>query len=84
MTLGEFLERGRYSQLLPRSLPAAADRRRLVVRAGQIREFPARYLVRFFANHGMLTVKHAPAWKTVTGGSRRVRAGGGRRARATP
>jgi predicted NAD/FAD-binding protein len=35
-----------------------------------MREFPARYLIRFFANHGMLTVKHAPAWKTVTGGSR--------------
>ena len=37
---------------------------------GQIRDFPARYLIRFFANHGMLTVKHAPAWKTVSGGSR--------------
>ena len=38
------------------------------------RDFPARYLFRFFANHGMLTVKSSPAWKTVTGGSRRVRA----------
>jgi len=33
-------------------------------------EFPARYLIRFFANHGMLTVRHAPRWRTVTGGSR--------------
>ena len=36
---------------------------------GQIRSFPARYLIRFFANHGMLTVKRAPTWKTVVGGS---------------
>ena len=69
MTLGEFLERGRYSQyfhdhfLLPLTgaVWSCGPRR--------IREFPARYLVRFFANHGMLTIKHAPAWKTVTGGS---------------
>jgi uncharacterized protein len=33
-------------------------------------DFPARYLIRFFANHGMLTVKHSPRWKTVCGGSR--------------
>ncbi len=35
-----------------------------------MRDFPARYLIRFFANHGMLTVKHSPQWRTVTGGSR--------------
>jgi uncharacterized protein len=35
-----------------------------------IRDFPARYLIRFFANHGMLTVKNSPQWRTVTGGSR--------------
>jgi uncharacterized protein len=35
-----------------------------------MRDFPARYLIRFFANHGMLTVKHSPRWKTVCGGSR--------------
>jgi uncharacterized protein len=35
-----------------------------------IRDFPARYLIRFFANHGMLTVTSSPQWRTVTGGSR--------------
>jgi predicted NAD/FAD-binding protein len=35
-----------------------------------IREFPARYLIRFFANHGMLTVTNSPQWRTVAGGSR--------------
>jgi uncharacterized protein len=34
------------------------------------RAYPARYLIRFFANHGMLTVTNSPQWKTVVGGSR--------------
>ncbi len=33
--------------------------------------FPARYLVRFFHNHGMLSVNARPAWRTVRGGSAR-------------
>ncbi|MDJ0342941.1 FAD-dependent oxidoreductase [Streptomyces sp. H10-C2] len=32
--------------------------------------YPARYLFRFLDNHGMLSVTGAPAWRTVTGGSR--------------
>jgi predicted NAD/FAD-binding protein len=36
-----------------------------------LREFPARYFVRFFHNHGMLTVDDRPQWLTVRGGSAR-------------
>ena len=36
----------------------------------QLWTFPARFLVRFFANHGMLGLTGRPAWRTVTGGSR--------------
>jgi predicted NAD/FAD-binding protein len=36
-----------------------------------VREFPARYFVRFFHNHGMLTVDDRPQWLTVRGGSAR-------------
>jgi predicted NAD/FAD-binding protein len=32
--------------------------------------FPARFLVEFFANHGMLGFARRPQWKTVVGGSR--------------
>ncbi len=32
--------------------------------------FPARYFVRFFHNHGMLSVNDRPTWRTVSGGSR--------------
>jgi predicted NAD/FAD-binding protein len=36
----------------------------------QLWEFPARFLVRFFDNHGMLGLRGRPTWQTVVGGSR--------------
>ena len=33
--------------------------------------FPARYLFEFLRNHGLLSVKGSPAWRTVSGGSQR-------------
>lgn len=36
----------------------------------KILDFPARSLVRFFANHGFLQVEDRPPWLTVEGGSR--------------
>jgi predicted NAD/FAD-binding protein len=38
-------------------------------RAAMLR-FPARFLVRFMHNHGMLSVNARPQWRVVTGGSR--------------
>ncbi len=37
----------------------------------QMRQFPAAALVRFFANHGLLSVRGHHQWWTVSGGSRR-------------
>lgn len=34
-------------------------------------EFPARYLVQFFKNHGMLSVDQRPTWRVISGGSQR-------------
>jgi uncharacterized protein len=39
--------------------------------AAQMMSFPARFLVRFFHNHGMLTVNNRPQWRTIVGGSAR-------------
>ncbi|RJQ81092.1 NAD(P)/FAD-dependent oxidoreductase [Amycolatopsis panacis] len=33
-------------------------------------KYPARYLFEFLRNHGMLSVKGSPTWRTVVGGSR--------------
>ena len=35
-----------------------------------VRDFPLRFLVQFFQNHGFLQVDDRPQWLTVTGGSR--------------
>ena len=39
--------------------------------AAKMMDFPARFLVRFFHHHGMLTVNNRPQWRTITGGSAR-------------
>ena len=36
----------------------------------QFRQFPARYLVEFFNNHGFLNVRHQPQWLVIKGGSK--------------
>jgi uncharacterized protein len=38
--------------------------------AGAALDYPARYLFRFLAHHGMLSVTGSPQWRTVVGGSR--------------
>jgi len=35
-----------------------------------IEKFPAKTFIRFFENHGLLTIKSHPQWYTVTGGSK--------------
>ncbi len=37
----------------------------------QLWSFPARFLVQFFAHHGMLGFRDRPRWRTIAGGSRR-------------
>ena len=37
----------------------------------QMWSFPARFLVQFFENHGMLALSHRPQWRTIAGGSHR-------------
>jgi predicted NAD/FAD-binding protein len=71
LPLGLFLEEGRYGRAFVENylLPMAGaiwstDPRRML-------DFPARFLVRFLANHGMLSVNDRPVWRTVTGGSAR-------------
>ena len=37
----------------------------------QMWTFPARFLVEFFDNHGMLSFRGRPRWRTISGGSAR-------------
>ncbi len=69
-TLGEYLRRGGYSKafidwhMVPMACAVWSGK------PGEILDFPARTLVRFFANHGFLQVDDRPPWLTVCGGSR--------------
>ena len=69
VTLGEFLEAGRYQQIfIERYLyPMAAAVWSMP--AAQMAGFPALTLLRFFDNHGMLGISTHPQWKTLKGGS---------------
>lgn len=70
LTLGEFLEHGRYSRefvdqhLLPMGAAIWS------ARPEDMRAFPVRFLVQFFHNHGFLQVDGRPQWLVVRGGSR--------------
>ena len=68
-TLGEFLDRHGFSELLRRPLHDAAGRRGVVVPPGEALRYPARYLFVFLEHHGMLSVFGSPTWRTVVGGS---------------
>lgn len=70
-SLGDWLEERRYSRafvdrlIVPQAAAVwSADPR-------QMWTFPARFLVEFFANHGMLGFRHRPRWRTIQGGSHR-------------
>lgn len=69
-TLGEYLEANGYSQvfqdhyIIPMGAAIWSSGR-----AGML-AFPARYFMRFFHNHGMLSVDERPVWRVIQGGSR--------------
>jgi predicted NAD/FAD-binding protein len=70
LTLDGFLRQGDYSRYFADHFMLPLTGAVWSSSPSTIRDFPARYLIRFFANHGMLTVTDSPQWRTVTGGSR--------------
>ncbi len=70
ITVGDFLDRHRLGNdfrdryLVP-MVAAIWSARPLTVR-----EFPAKFLLGFMRNHGLLQIRDRPEWKTVPGGSR--------------
>ncbi|MEZ5353678.1 MAG: FAD-dependent oxidoreductase [Bryobacteraceae bacterium] len=39
--------------------------------AGSFRDFPMRFVIDFFANHGMMQIRNRPDWRVIDGGSHR-------------
>ena len=68
-TLGEYLNRNRYSHYF---------RKNYIVPMGSaiwsapelvLEQFPIRFFLQFFNNHGMLSVDDRPTWRVISGGS---------------
>jgi predicted NAD/FAD-binding protein len=70
ITLGDYLQRGNYSQifidyyLVPMAAAVWSADLKLMFK------FPARYLIQFFHNHGLLSVNDRPDWYVIKGGSK--------------
>jgi uncharacterized protein len=70
LTLGDYLNEGGYSRefrdwyLIPMGAAIWSSGTRGMV------DFPVEFFVRFFRNHGLLSVSDQPQWRTIVGGSR--------------
>ncbi|BCM25144.1 NAD(P)/FAD-dependent oxidoreductase [Methyloradius palustris] len=69
--LGDYLKQGGYSQQFIDYYIIPMGSAIWSTDAKQMLEFPARFFVRFFHHHGMLSVSNRPEWRTIAGGSAR-------------
>jgi uncharacterized protein len=69
-SLGHWVDSGGYSRAFVERLIVPQASAVWSADPRQMWTFPARFLVEFFANHGMLGFAKRPQWKTVVGGSR--------------
>jgi predicted NAD/FAD-binding protein len=71
LSLGEFLSSGNYSSefidhyIIPMGAAIWSSKPQ------GLREMPAAFFVRFFRNHGLLSVNNRPTWRVIKGGSAR-------------
>jgi predicted NAD/FAD-binding protein len=70
-TLADFLAANRYSRELVESYVVPMTAAIWSAPPGGVGAMPARFLLRFFANHGMLSIDDRPQWRTIRGGSAR-------------
>jgi predicted NAD/FAD-binding protein len=68
-TLGDFLESRRFGELFTHRYLFPMASAIWSASLDVIRSFPALTLIRFFDNHGLLSLTAQPRWKVVTGGS---------------
>jgi uncharacterized protein len=69
--LGEYLMQNNYKSLFINNYIIPMGAAIWSTDAAHMLDFPARFLVRFFHHHGMLSVNNRPQWRTITGGSAR-------------
>lgn len=69
-TLGQYLTEKGYSRYFTENYIFAMGAAIWSASYAQMETFPIRFFVRFFKNHGMLSVDDRPKWRVIQGGSR--------------
>lgn len=69
VTIGRFLEHGRYSEDMRRLYLVPMTAAIWSTSPERILDFPARTLITFLNNHGLLSVNNHPQWRVIRGGS---------------
>jgi len=69
ITLGDYLAQGNYCAQFIHQYIVPMGSAIWSTDAAQMMQFPARFFVRFFHHHGMLTVNNRPQWRVIKGGS---------------
>lgn len=69
LTLGEYLQQGAYSRRFSEHYLIPMGAAIWSASLKQMQAMPALFFVRFFFNHGLLTVSDQPQWRVIAGGS---------------
>ncbi len=69
-TLGEYLRINGYSETFCQKYLLAMTSAIWSADFDDARDFPIEFFIRFFRNHGLLSLKNRPEWRVVEGGSR--------------
>lgn len=70
MTLAEFLAYGRYSRVFIQHYLIPMGAAIWSAEPEMMEQMPANFFIRFFDNHGLLSIKNRPVWRVIKGGSR--------------
>ncbi|NNJ94146.1 MAG: NAD(P)-binding protein [Halobacteria archaeon] len=70
LTLAEYLRENNYGRLFIDNYIIPMGAAIWSTDPGLMLDFPARYFVRFFVNHGLLNIRDRPQWRVIKGGSR--------------
>ena len=70
MSLGEYLQRGGYGDAFTRQYLIPMGSAIWSADTAAMRDFPLQFFLRFFRNHGLLSVNKRPQWRVIEGGSR--------------
>ena len=70
LPLGDYLRKHRYGDEFKNHYIIPMGAAVWSTEATQMQNFPARFFIRFFHNHGLLSVNDRPVWHVIRGGSR--------------